>query len=329
MKKTIFVRNIFIIIIVLISLVITACAEARGEYQKIRLSGASLGVAYEEEVTSITKVNFDHFENASEIPKKIPIYKIKLKEIDKSVFDSFKGFFGINEDDITQSSDFKAVTDTDIIYYRYNENTSCLTYHHRFDLEASMKFTDEELEQMAKEYFAKIPFIDHDQYEYVGITSTQSISGGGGVYKPVKQRLSFRKVIDGMRVTGDDQCDLYIDAEGLCGVTINFFEYEKIGEMDLVTLNDAKKRVKTPDAFARYDENDTLMKGETEWLNVERVKLLLVNQFRDGCTILQPIYNFIGTATNETGSAEFHSRIIAIPDKYTFDASYPEGEPAG
>lgn len=55
-------------------------------------------------------------------------------------------------------------------------------------------------------------------------------------------------------------------------------------------------------------------------LQVERVKLLFVNQFYRGCIILQPIYIFIGTAIDIDGDhVEFHSKVIAIPESYTYE----------
>ena len=85
----------------------------------------------------------------------------------------------------------------------------------------------------------------------------------------------------------------------------------------MLSLEDAFDRVKDPDAFSLKSEG-TGFSGEADLLTVERVKLLFVNQYSEGCTILQPVFNLMGTAENETGKAEFSSKVIAIPDKYTY-----------
>jgi len=175
---------------------------------------------------------------------------------------------------------------------------------------------------MARELFDTLPALKY-QYECVGVSAVVSTTENGETI-PLRKTIAFRKIISNMRVIGNDQLNIYFDANGICEFKIDFVEYEQIGEMDLVPFDEAAKRVKTPDVFVLYDDNDTIT-GAAKRLKVEKVKMLLINQSGEGCTILQPIYNFIGTAENEIGSAEFHSRIIAIPDKYTYDASYTEG----
>ena len=60
-------------------------------------------------------------------------------------------------------------------------------------------------------------------------------------------------------------------------------------------------------------------------LQVDNVNLRLVNQYSSGCTILQPMYSFVGTATfDDNSQAEFISRIIAIPESYTYEKETTE-----
>jgi hypothetical protein len=325
MKKAMYTFIVVIVVAALASVLITVFRTRRGEYQKIRLSGVSLGADYEETVTSDTKISFDNIDGKDNIPTKMPIYQIKYKTIDKDIYNAFKEFFGIKDEDIIQSTEFSALTDTKTI--QANEDSSLIECFYRYDTDIPITYSDNELEIMAKEWFAKIPCINHEEYEYVGVASTESINVDGEDI-PIRKRIAFRKIINGMRVIGDDQCDLYFNSKGFCGISIDFVEYEQIGEMDLIPFEDAKERIKTPDAFVLYNDSNTIT-GVAAQLKVERVKMLLVNQSSSGCAVLQPIYNFIGTAENETGSAEFNSRIIAIPDKYTFDVSVAEGELAG
>ena len=90
--------------------------------------------------------------------------------------------------------------------------------------------------------------------------------------------------------------------------------------MTLVPMEEAEARIKTPDSFT-IEANF----GKANTLQVDNVNLRLVNQYSSGCTILQPIYSFIGTATfDDNSQAEFISRIIAIPESYTYEKETTE-----
>jgi hypothetical protein len=135
-----------------------------------------------------------------------------------------------------------------------------------------------------------------------------------------QKRVSFRRLIDGTRVIGNDICDLYFNSTGLSGVELTFYNYEKTGELDMLTLDDAIDKIKNPDVFGFKSETNKNFSGKTDKLTIDRTKLLFVNQYSNGCEILQPVYNLMGTAENEGGSIEFSARIIAIPEKYTYVA---------
>ena len=50
------------------------------------------------------------------------------------------------------------------------------------------------------------------------------------------------------------------------------------------------------------------------------VMLLLINQHLNGCTILQPVYSFMGNAEDTKGmQSEFNAWVIAIPESYTYE----------
>ena len=52
------------------------------------------------------------------------------------------------------------------------------------------------------------------------------VSSSDGDYIESK-RVSFRRLIDGVRVIGNDICDLYFDSNGLYDIEIKFYDYEK------------------------------------------------------------------------------------------------------
>ena len=182
----------------------------------------------------------------------------------------------------------------------------------------TLNLTDEELEKLAWETFREIPFLE-GEYEYLGITRTYTISSSSGTHV-ARAGVSFRRVIDGMRVLGEDECYLYFDGEGLVELHIELYDYKKIDTYDIVPLKDAFAKIKEPDSFVLDYESSAAEFGEIETLKAEKVDVRLFNQYSNGCTILQPVYSFVGTATNVDGKqAEFKSIVIAIPEKYTHD----------
>jgi hypothetical protein len=182
----------------------------------------------------------------------------------------------------------------------------------------TLNLTDEELEKLAWETFGKIPFLE-GEYEYLGITRTYTISSSSGTHV-ARAGVSFRRVIDGMRVLGEDECYLYFDGSGLVEIHIELYDYKKIDTYDIVPLEDAFAKIKEPDSFVLDYESSAAEFGEIETLKAEKVDVRLFNQYSNGCTILQPVYSFVGTATNADGKqAEFKSIVIAIPENYTHD----------
>ncbi|MBP3322362.1 MAG: hypothetical protein J6M12_08405, partial [Clostridia bacterium] len=95
------------------------------------------------------------------------------------------------------------------------------------------------------------------------------------------------------------------------------YDYKKTGTMDLVSYESAVQRIKNPDSLS-VDGSATDQKLQA--LCANQVELYFINQDSRGCTILQPIYNFKGTATSAGGKeGEFQSKIIAIPESYTYE----------
>ena len=87
----------------------------------------------------------------------------------------------------------------------------------------------------------------------------------------------------------------------------------------MLTLDEAVAKIKEPDAFVLESAMNRNFSGAADKLTVERTKLLFVNRYSDGCDIPQQVYNLMGTAENTGGSVEFSARIIAIPEKYTYE----------
>ncbi len=178
--------------------------------------------------------------------------------------------------------------------------------------------TDAELEEMAWEIFKKLPFME-GEYECLGVRSSYTLSDSTGLHI-LRAGVVFQPLLDGMRVVGNEQCILEFDGSGFVGFSIARYTYTKIGTMDVIPLENASSRILNPDVFTVETGEGKPSLGQIDTLTVERVKLLLVNQYSHGCTILQPLYNFIGTATDDKGeSTEFQSRVIAIPDSYTYE----------
>ena len=175
--------------------------------------------------------------------------------------------------------------------------------------------SDEELEKLAWETLEQIPFLE-GEYEYYGIRGEDYISTSNG--KIVTGKLvSFFRCMDGIRVIGD-QCDMWFNDWGLIEISIVQYDYTKIGTMDLVKLEDAVGKIKTPDSFTL--DTQASSKGGIDTLQVDRINLRYVNQYSSGCTILQPVYVFNGVATmKDKTQADFMSVVIAIPEEYTYE----------
>lgn len=176
--------------------------------------------------------------------------------------------------------------------------------------------TEEEAVERAWELFNKIPFIE-GEYECGGIRETFTLTTSEGTFID-RAGVVFFRVLDGIRVVGDS-CTIYFDGSGFEGISIKMFDYQKVGIMRRVPLEDALERVKTPDSFT-LDTQKVGPGSVAETLQIDRINLRYVNQHYRGCTILQPVYVFNGTATlKDKTEASFQSIVIAIPEFYTYE----------
>lgn len=241
-------------------------------------------------------------ELAQEMPAQLPIYKISERKITQAEFEQLQEQLGVSAADhgwLGMELDGNSISGT------FVPTDS-----------GFFSMSDEELEKLAWETFEKIPFME-GEFEYIGIAGGHTTSSSEGEIRNTVM-VAFCRLLDGVRVVGIDRCYLWFNDSGLVAIDIDLYEYEQIGTMDLISLQEIAATTNKPDTFSMDESAEG--KGQAETLQVDRVKLLLVNQHYRGCTILQPVYNFIGTATFADGStAKFTSKVIAIPEKYTYE----------
>ncbi len=294
-------KKYFLLMLCCFLLLMSACST---KYQRIRLNKDAMGTNLANHISADTVVN-----NTVEatFPNRLPIYKISKHNVSIQEFQQMLQQLGFSDDPSYPYDVFKR--EGNKVYCNLADFTDFSRGY--FD---DLDMTEAELEKLAWDTFHKIPFLEGN-YEYGGIRGKDTLSDSKGEHI-ARVCVSFYRLIDNIRVIGNERCNLWFDGSGLVAIDITLFDYSKTGTMDMVTLEDATAKIKTPDAFS-IDVNN----GVANTLQVDRIKLLLVNQYSDGCTILQPVYNFIGTATMEDGTqAEFSSKIIAIPESYTYES---------
>ncbi len=291
--RWILVRCVIVLLIVAIILFVP-------KYKRIQFdNGEILGDSpkYIDEETEVI------FTTSKEFPARIPIYHISERKITNEELQKMKQQLGIPDsadidlDGHELSGYLARVTDTSRGYFT---------------------MTDEELEKVAWETFKKIPFME-GEYQYLGIVSTTEISDNTGTHV-TRVGVSFRRILDGMRVLGAEHCELSFDDKGLVAFNISLYKYKKLGTMDVVPLDVASAKITDPDRFVFSSKGATQPFGVADTMRVDDMILLLMNQYNNGCTILQPVYSFMGDATDSKGDqAEFNVWVIAIPEKYTYE----------
>ena len=287
-------KRFTVVILVLCMLCsLSGCAK---KYQRISFDSEDLGAEiYVDEQTKVTNLTKDQF------PKELPIYEITPRDISHEDFEKMLQNLGIEDQWGKFEMTGNKITGTLVPYTDPVEDFS---------------MTDEELEVLAKETFAKLPFIQ-GEYEYKGIVGNMTMSSDELGTIVTRVAVRFNRVLDGVRVAGDDRCDLWFNADGFVEIYAKTYDYKKTGTMDLVSYESAAERIKNPDSLS-VDGSATDQKLQA--LCANQVELYFINQDSRGCTILQPIYNFKGTATSAGGKeGEFQSKIIAIPESYTYE----------
>ncbi len=287
-----------------------------GKYKKISLKGGELAGDGNEKESFNEKTDIIVNVPEKDFPAKMKVYKMVPAELSVEFFGMVARSLGITNKVRTdvnkfdyyvgaEGNDFLA--DDTSLRYRDGE----LSYVSKKDCESPLTDTDEELIEKAKQVFEGMNL--DGEYECLGIASVQILTVGNESF-PCSKRVAFRRIIDGRRVIGDDYCDIYMCSEGVYGISARLFNYAENGEIDLLSMETVISRVKTPDSFSFAESNG--FSGFIDTITVNKSKMLLVNQYDNECEILQPVYNLMGVAENESGSTEFSSKIIAIPDKY-------------
>lgn len=289
------------IIILLSCISIALLSGCSTQYKRISFNNENLAAPLESYVNEHTQVTNESKEIFAEHH---PIYSIAKHVISKDDYSATLKQFGFTEDSHVPGQ---------IIEYDENRIVGSLvsysdTSRGYFDM------TNDEVEELSWMILNKLPYVN-GTYEYLGVRSTMTLSDSTGDHI-TRAGVSFRRLINGTRIVGNDTIHLYFDGSGLVEFEIELYDYKEIGSMDIVPFSDALSRVTCPDSFT-IECNEPF--GVINTMKVERVKLLYVNQYRNGCIILQPIYYMIGTAINEKGDqSRFSSKVIAIPDSLTY-----------
>ncbi len=271
-------------------LLFTGCQR----FKKISFSTETLEEVLDAHITENTSVIGSCKLSA---PKSVPMYSISKRALTDDEYDQLLVAMNLKEDDSENNIDRR---DNGLLAFRrFNSNTP------------DYSFTDEETLRMAKEIFDALPVIA-GEYECTGINEYVIHTDSKGVDHIQQVGVSFRKFMDGIRVVGNDIVFLYFDNRGIAGIHLELFDYKKIdGVIDLISFDSAYARVKSPDSFNLKEENETI--GIIDTLNVEKARLLMVNQYSYGCNVLQPVYSFSGTATDVEGkTSSFTSVVIAF-----------------
>lgn len=309
---------VFITIVVIITNIAGCSTISRNEkFKRINISGETLydgTTNLENIVSSSTKVEYQAKETFSDT---MPIYHIVPRQISDDEFIEFADFFDVSGN-IEKDGEKTSITlDNGVRVYMPKSNR--ISYDANIDRSNPITQSDEELINTAKSIVSNLPLLE-DEYECLGVVSTQTLHHSQKGEMVVSKRIAFCKLLDDKRVIGDEICNLYFCSEGLYAVNIELYDYNSTGEMDMLSLEDAKASIKTPDSFSIIERQGvSQLTTEADTLCVERVKLLYVNQYSSGSTIIQPVYNFIGVASHGDEEMEFQSKVIAIPKKYTYD----------
>lgn len=272
-------------------------------YKRIHFDENALGESltkYFDEKTEVLITTTETF------PTQIPIYQISERKITNKELHKMKQQFGIPDSAPGQIIDLGG----NELYGTLVSYTD--TSRGYFDM------TDEELEKAAWEAFVKLPFME-GTFQYLGIIAKMELTDSTGTHV-TRVGVSFRRILDDIRVLGDEICNLYFDGSGFVEFDIKLYTYKEIGTMDVVPFDEAFAKIKYPDRLSFGDEASMQNFEIADTMQVNDVMLLLINQHLNGCTILQPVYSFMGNAEDAKGmQSEFNAWVIAIPESYTYE----------
>lgn len=291
------IKNIGIFCVILCcAMLLCSCSTGPKKYKRISFESETLEdrLGFVSEDTVVNNTVTETF------PAQVPVYEISERVISD------------NERQILMAN---LELPTNPYHFTHEGNNISIVLASYTDSSKRGYFTksEAELEDMAWKAFKKIPFME-GEYEYVGFRGEQSVTISGEKHIE-RVMVSFFRLVDGVRVIGESQCDIWFDGSGLVEIHLNLFDYQKTGMMDVVPLSEAAVKVNNPDDFSAEGAA-----GIAETLDVDAVKLFMVNQYSRGCEILQPMYTFYGTAYFEGDKqTEFNSKVIAIPESMTYE----------
>ena len=294
-------KQISIVLLCCALFLFCACNNHHGKYKRISFESDSLGerLNYINNDTVVTNHSNDTFAT------QIPVYTISPRMI--------------SEQEYAQTLENLGLNDTKLYDCEFSGSYLHINLASRVDFDRGyFELSEEKGEKLAWEVFHKLPFMD-GEYECVGMRDKYILSDNEGTHI-ARAGFVFCRVLDGVRVVGDETCTLHFDGSGLVAITIKLYNYEKTGTMDMLSLADANAKLKNPDAFDIGTASSQPADKELRTLQINQVDVRLVNQYSGGCEILQPIYYFTGTATYKDGyETTFSSKIIAIPESMTYE----------
>jgi len=298
-------KRLLIVMLCCVLLLLSGCNK---KYKRISFESDALNdssATYIQENTVVVNKATECFAD------KLPIYRIQERNI--------------SNEEAQQMLHNLGIAQTDLYEYKLEGNSLTISLAAITDFSRGyFDMTEEELEKAAWEAFRKIPFLE-GEYKYIGMTNSVTVSDAVGTHI-TRGGARFNRVLDGVRVTKGENYILEFDGSGLVEIRIKLYDYEKIGMMDLVPMEDAEARIKTPDGFT-WETTGGVLTQNVNTLQVDKIELQLVNQHYRGCEILQPIYRFIGTANLQDNTwTEFASKVIAIPESYTYEATAVKAE---
>ncbi len=116
----------------------------------------------------------------------------------------------------------------------YSSNSISLYYRgSESDLPEVTK-SDEEIETEARRIFEAINIIPGAEYECVGVIGYTS-HGDGTTEIITRKYVAFRRILDGVRVLGNDGFYIDIGENGVVSISAELFDYEKSGEAEFLS----------------------------------------------------------------------------------------------
>lgn len=300
MKKT---TSFISIILILSALLMSGCSYRRISFGSEQALGEMCFEYIDENTKAICNV-----ENT--FPEKMPIYKIREREITDSEYQKTLEVLNVSEEKPLSGQSIERNGN----YLHISLDSYASTSRGFYDM------TDEELEASSREIFSKLPFYEGKNYVYADEVESYVYRDGNGSHYLRKGACFTRVTDEGYRIKGDS-CFIIFDGSGFVELRLSLFDYEKTSdEMKLISFEEAKERILTPDSFTQHiDSLNPFTIGMIDNIEISKVSIYYVNQFKNGSKILEPVYSFTGEATDVRGNkAGVTSVVIALPESFKY-----------